>query len=232
MVYRLGRASAKKPRRDHSVVTIYKDIIYWENKRRQTMLIRFHELLITYFNNLRNELRSRVETEPAQRARAEINLMISEISAIVRAAGISTSITWSPPPAIGGRIHSVDLLIEVFDLDRFQVPQNLLFDQIIRTIGVYKSDNRRSIIRTINPLWWTKNIIIWVSRIPFSIFGAAGFDANRAEQSVIGRLVKGILIAITTMASVLVIADLLGALEWLMYKLGIDTSLWQIPDQR
>lgn len=214
-------------------MTNYKNITCWENKRRHTMLSRFHDLLITYFSHSqRGQLGSRAETEPVQRARAEINLMINDISAIVHAADTSILITWTPPPVIGGRIQRVDLLTNVFGLDRFGVPPSNLVDQILRAIGVYQSDRKRSIIRTINPLWWTKNIIIWVSRFPFSIFGAAGFDVKRAEQSVIGRLVKGILIAITTVASILVIADLLGALEWLMYKLSIDTSLWQLPDQR
>lgn len=232
-VYRKGRASTKKPRRDHSIVTNYKDITCWENKRRHATLSRFHNLLITYFSHSQSgQFGSRVETEPAQHARTEINLMISDIGAIVHAADTSTIITWTPAPAIGGLIQRVDLLANVFGLDRFDVPPTYLVDYILRAIGVYQSDKRRSIIRTINPLWWIKNIVIYISRFPFSIFSAAGFNMERAEQSVIGKIVKSILIAITTAASVLVIADLLGALEWLIYKLGIDTSLWQLSDQR
>lgn len=232
-MYRLGRASAKKLGRDHSIVTNYKDITCWENKRRHATLSRFHDLLITYFSHSQSELfRPRIETEPAKRARIEINLMISDIGAICHAADTSTTITWTPAPAIGGRIQSVDLLTNVFGLDRFDVPPSNLVDQILRAIGVYQSDKRRSVIRTINPLWWMKTTIVWISRFPFFVIGAAGFDTKRAEQSVIGRLIKGILIIISTVASVLVIADLLGALEWLRYKLGIDASLWQVPDQR
>lgn len=230
-VYRKGRASTKKPRRDHSIVTNYKDITCWENKRRHATLSRFHNLLKTYFRHSQSgQFGFRVETERAQRARTEINLMISEISAIVRAADNATIVIWTPPPVIGGPTESVDLLLDVFNLDRFYISPCELFDQIIRTRGVYQSDKKRSIIRTINPLWWMKNIIIRVSRFPFFIIGAAGFDTARIEQSVIGRLIKFILITISTTASVLVIADLLGALEWLRYKLGINTSLWLLPE--
>ena len=209
---------------------------YWGNQRRQTMLQQFRNLVVTYFNNsqpthsLLGDARN--ENDVARQARAEINLMVDEISACVRAADITPTMTVTPPPAIGGYIQHVDLLMNMFLLDRHQIPPHQVDDFLLRAIGVYKSDGSPSLRRTINPLWWVKMLLIWIAHAPFSILSAAGFDADRAERSVLGKLVKGLLIVIPAVASLLAIADLLGWLEWTKDQFGIDALFWQTRDRQ
>ena len=207
---------------------------YWENQRRQDKLKKFRNLIVTYFNNTRPHewlVDARSENDVAQQARSEINLMVDEISALLHAADIVPTVTVTPPPAIGGHVQRVHLLMNMFLLDRHQIPPHHVDDLLLRAIGVYKSDERYSIRRTINPLWWFKAVLIWIAHAPFSVLRAAGFDANRAERSVLGKLVKGLLIVIPVLASLLAIADLLGGIEWLKDKLGIDASFWQTSDR-
>ena len=215
-------------------MTHYKTITFWGNQRRLTTLQQFRDLVITYFNNsqrthsLLEEGRS--ENDVARQARAEINLKVDEISAYVRAADINPAVTVTPAPAIGGYVQHVDLLMNLFLLERHQISPHHVDDFLLRAIGVYKSDESSSLRRTINPLWWVKMLLMGIAHAPFSILSAAGFDADRAERSVLGKLVKGFLVVITAVASILVIADLLGWLEWLKDQLGISTPFWQTLD--
>ena len=121
-------------------------------------------------------------------------------------------------------------MMNLFGLDRYQVAPNVVVDILQRSIGVYQTDRTRSLRRTVNIFWWLKMLLVWISRAPFSVLRAAGFDAERAEASILGRLVKGLLIVIPAVASLLAIADLLGALDWIKHHLGIDAAFWQVPD--
>ena len=214
----------------------YKFNTYWENQRRQSKLTLFRELIVTYFNNIKpnNEwlTEARIENDTARQARTDINLMIDEVSALVHAADIVPVMTVTPPPAIGGRIQKVHLLMNMFLLDKHQLSPHHVDDVMLRAIGVYQSDTRHSIHRTINPLWWVKMLLMGIAHAPFSILSAAGFDADRAERSVLGKLVKGLLMVITAVASLLVIADLLGWLEWIKDQLDISAPFWRTPDQQ
>ena len=135
-------------------MTEYRNITYWENKRRLALLSRFHDLVVTYFNNSDFDQHwiseTRTENQAARDARAEINLMVDEVSAIVFAAEIASHVTWTAPPALGGRSQRLDLLMNLFGLDRYQVAPNVVVDILQRSIGVYQTDRTRSLRRTVN----------------------------------------------------------------------------------
>ena len=48
-----------------------------------------------------------------------------------------------------------------------QIPANTAVDFIERALGVYQSDRRAALVRTINPLWWLSRGLLWFARIPF-----------------------------------------------------------------
>ena len=89
----------------------------------------------------------------------------------------------------------------------------MVVDELDRVIGVYETDRRNSIFRTFNPLWWIGNLAGWLVRLPFRAIGAAGFDADKAEASVPGRIAKVVLYTVTIAAALLTILDLLGWLN-------------------
>ena len=131
-----------------------------------------------------------IEEPDALRARQRINLTTVKVHRIILAACIAPIITWSPPPLIGGRVQEINLILNLFGLDRYNISASHVVGFIEMALGVYQSDRTAALRRTINPLWWLFRGLLWFIRIPFIVLGAVGFDADRAERSVLGRLVK------------------------------------------
>ncbi len=193
----------------------YNKITIWENNRRLVKLIKFRELVLKYFNNSRVEwmVDERIEEPEALRARVEINRLMDEIHNIILYSGINPSIRWTPPPAVGGYIQNVDLIQNIFNIHRFQISPNNVLDFIDRSIGVYEYNHTRALIRTLNPLFYLSIFFDWVSELPFIFIGWLGFNREKAELSLIGRLMKGLLYLVTVIASALTILQLLGYLH-------------------
>ena len=206
----------------------YRDTTCWELRRRQRDLHRFHQLTVQYFNNVRARgyIAPPEENESAQRARVEINSMLLRILRVVGESGVDATILWTPPPMIGGRIQSVDIIANMFNLQRFDVPPQWVCDRLQQAAGVYESDAVRAIFRTMNPLWWAKKALVSVGALPFSMLRAMGFRTERAERSFAGRLLKMLVKLIATVASFLVAVNLLGGMDWIKSLLGIDASFW------
>ena len=204
-----------------------KNITHFENWRRLERLNDFHSLVVTYFNNSQVTdwiTDPRRENETARHARRKINLLIDEVHETVTAAGIDCSIDWIPPRIVGGPTRNIDVLMNLFDLHRLQIPDDHAIGFLERSIGKYQSDRQNSIVRTYNPFWWLKRFLIWFSQVPFFVLRVAGFDADRLERSMFGRLIKALVAVIPVIASLLMIADYLGALEWVKSTLGIVSS--------
>ena len=54
-------------------------------------------------------------------ARQRINLTSNQAHRIIAAAGIATTITWTPPPAVGGYVQRIEVFSNLFGLDRYQI---------------------------------------------------------------------------------------------------------------
>lgn len=52
-----------------------------------------------------------------------------------------------------------------------------------------------------------------MARIPFVLIGRAGFNRQKAEESLAGRVIKGVIYIITALASLLTVLQLLDYLE-------------------
>jgi hypothetical protein len=193
----------------------YKKILPWENSRRLEKLVEFRCMVIGYFNSSRFEWMAdgRIESPEAQETRVKINRMMDEVHNIFLYAGINPSIRHTPPPAIGGYIQSIDLVQNIFNLDRFQITPPTLLDFIDRTIGVYENNKRPAVLRVINPFFYIGIIFDWVARLPFMLIGRAGFNRQKAEGSLIGHAIKGSIYIITVLASLLTVLHLLDYLE-------------------
>ncbi len=159
-----------------------------------------------------------IENDMPKKYRREINLMNFKIRKIADASFISTKVTWTER---GGYIENVDVFDNLFILFQFSISFNQVTDFLERSIGVYETDQRNSILRTLNPFWWVGRALKWFAHMPFSLVSAAGFDAAKAEGSILGRLTKVIFMVIPVIASLLAILDRMSWLEIVKSMFGI-----------
>lgn len=194
----------------------YKKITIWENRKRTELLVAFRNLVDTYFTNLEDYSHLGLdphENEKAKKARREINMILDKMHSVIILAGVSPTIYYSPPPAIGGLAGTIDLIYNIFNLHHFEIkPENLL-DLIDRAVGIYENDRLNAWLRTINPLFWLGLILDYIVSLPFKIIGKIGFNQERVESSIMGRITKGVLYLIIVLAAFLEILEKIGYLE-------------------
>ena len=201
----------------------YTKILLWENNRRLKKLIEFRNLVIEYFNNSHaNWEMDRIEERSAQVARVKINRVRDEIHDIILHSGINPTLAHAPPPAIGGYVMPIDVIQNIFFLDRFQIEANVVLDFIDRSIGIYESNHKSAFFRIFSPFFYLGLLFDTISELPFIVFGKLGFNRQKMEESAIGRLFKGVLYFITVVAAFLTILqllDLLGPVKQFVHEL-------------
>lgn len=206
---------------------VYNKVAIYENNRRLKMLYRYRALIVEYFNNiswsrsLASLLSGPTENDDARQTRVSINRMSDHIFLIVCAAGVQSILHYTPSPAVGGLTANVELINNIFTLWRYKINPNHLLDIIDRAIGVYENDKVNSWIRTLNPLFWVRQILKQIVSIPFMLLEFAGFNRRRIESSGFGKLFKAIFYFITVGAAVLSILEKLGYLDWFKEIIGL-----------
>jgi len=198
----------------------YKKITIWENNKRVRLLSEFRELVVTYFNNIKYlgfGSSGVSENEKAREARIKINMILDKMYFIIISAGVNPIMYYTPPPAIGGLTRDIDLVINIFNLYRFRINPQLLLDFIERAIGVYENDGLKALLRTVNPFFWLGLISDYIVSLPFKVFGEIGFNQEKIESSITGKIIKGIIkgtfYLITFLASFLAVLKYIGYLE-------------------
>ncbi|KCZ96572.1 hypothetical protein HPO_19180 [Hyphomonas polymorpha PS728] len=162
----------------------YKSITIFENRKRVRALSAFRANVERW---IEVNLADNAETAALRRS---INLTLVDARKFTVFAGIGVSGQQFPAPAVGGAIVPFDLFADIFGPNRIFGSHNRLIDSIDRAIGVYESDQQAANFRTFNPFWWIGKGLTWLARTPFMIAGAAGFDTTKAENSVLGKLVR------------------------------------------
>jgi hypothetical protein len=196
-------------------MTYYKKILFWENNDRHKRLLEFRALVLDYFNNSKADwmVDERIEKPKAQEARVQINRVLDGIHDLILYAGIDPSVLYTPPPAVGGYRQNIDLVNNIFNLHRFQISPNSLLDIVDRAIGIYYNNSGPAFRRTINPFFYLGLVFDAIAGSPFMLLGRAGFNRKKAEESLVGRLIKGSIYLISALASLLTVLQLLGYLE-------------------
>jgi hypothetical protein len=138
---------------------------------------------------------------------------MDEAYRIIVSSGVNPILRYTPPAAIGGYIQDINVIANIFNLDNYTIPTESLFDFIDRSIGIYEKNHFPSMIRTINPFFWISEIVSFISNLPFRLIGYIGFDQQRVERSILGRIFKGILYFFTLLASILTVLQLLDLLK-------------------
>jgi len=181
----------------------FRKIPFWTNKARQKEIEKYISLLEDFYAN---------PYSPENRnTRKEINLAINRVHIIMAKAGISPYIVYTPAPITGGYIQNVDVVLNFDNLRHYHIPEEKVFDFLYITLGKYRDDYPKSVIRTFNPLFWIGCIIDYFIIIPFNLLGWVGINKEKAESSLIGRLIK------TICKSIIILAALLTALHYLGY---------------
>ena len=205
-------------------MTHFNKLPYWETDRRISDLENFREDVIAYVDATRTEptFGRRVDTDESRAMKPSINMAIDRIRKTVLATGINTSIYYREAPVAGGRAYDLDVISNVLSLTEFQIPYDTATGLLERAIGVYKDDLPKAKRRTFNPFWWVGKVLTWFSHVPFAIIGKAGFDAGKAEGSLVGKFISLIFYLIPIAAGLLAILDRLGFLDETKVLLGIS----------
>jgi len=198
-------------------------ILFIENNIRIKNLERFRDLVVEYFENSRVDLGAaeRIEEPRAGAARVEINRMMALIRETMLCAGVSPVVISTPSPATGGYIQEVNIISNIFSLNSFRIEPSKVIDFLDRAIGIYQKNTAFSIIRSMSPFFYLGWILSVLMRAPFFIWGEAGFDRERAERSIWGRLVKVGVGLISVSASLRTLFEHRGYWESIKRFLGI-----------
>jgi hypothetical protein len=189
-------------------------MLYWEWGRRLATLRTFRGNICVYFSNLRyeNHLYKTVpvETETSQRARFEINSVISEVVDSLALVGESATMYYSPPPLRGGIAAPIHLIQNLFLLGELQIDPRLALDALDRAIGQYGALRPKLFRQLFNPFFWVEWLLGKLLAVPFRILAAAGFNAGRIEHSFVGKFAKAVLALVGFVAAFLATLHYLG----------------------
>ena len=139
----------------------YKYITFGDNRTRLKLLTEFRELVIQYFDNSTLNMVSGIHSEQqeAREARDALSLIIKRAYNIIRLADVKTSAISNSSIIIGRQFQNIDLILNIFNLGRNNIPQHVAIELIEKAIDVYKSNRLDSFIRTINPFFWVRGIL-------------------------------------------------------------------------
>jgi len=196
-------------------MSYYKKITIWENRNRTKLLIEFRSLVVTYFKNMCTSgfFFDVVENKKARQVRIEINMILDKIYSFILLAGVNPTMHYYPPPVVGGLARNIDLILNIFNLHRYQIRPQQLLNLIERSIGIYENDRLNALLRTVNPFFWLGLILDYIVSLPFKVIGKIGFNQEKIESSITGKIIKGIFYLISVLASLLTVLEMIGYLE-------------------
>jgi hypothetical protein len=144
----------------------YSDISFGENRDRLRLLTEFRDLATQYFENSSPIMmdETTVEEQTAAEAREAINRILRNAYVTIRMADVKTAATSSASLAYGGHGKNIDLIMNIFNIGRNNIPHHAAIDYIERAIEVYKSNRLDSFMRTINPFFWMKVFLRYKQR--------------------------------------------------------------------
>lgn len=145
----------------HEINKYYKEITFSENRARTRFLTEFRELVEMYFNNsMLNLITGEYAEEPkATDARASINLIIKKAYEMIRLADVKTYSASNSVLSSARKGKSIDIILNIFNLGRNEIPHEIALEYIDRAIHVYRSNRLSAFFRTINPFFWVSVLI-------------------------------------------------------------------------
>ncbi len=176
-----------------------KDKTIFDNNNSRKSLELFKKLITKYFSTVEYAEFSPdlIDNDKSLPIRDQINKNAGKVKQLLMDADIYPSVTYCPPPAIGGPVVHIDMMENIFNLSRYEIEYQALIDMVDRAYGNYESDIPMAILRTVNPFYWLGKILELIASIPFQLLGSVGFNRKQLEFSFVGKLVKLIIKVVT-----------------------------------
>ena len=200
----------------------FDDLFIWENINNVKQLRKFRKLVISYFTSVEYTRHGYKETSSSISLRENINLMIPKINVIMRQAHVSPSLLHRNPPAIGGGSTYINVVENIFNLHHFMgLGKEDVVDFVDKAIGVYLADQTKAKIRSLNPFFYLHLIIITIIKLPFFVIEKAGFNREKVESSIPGKIFTTIGTLLAYIWTLIQISEKLGFLTTIKSFLGL-----------
>jgi hypothetical protein len=157
-----------------------------------------------------------VEKPEAKAIRSILNLMLERAKRVLSSAEVSPDICDASRPTEAGYEEGLYLVDNIFNLHQLRISPQTLLDYVERAIGVYKDDRFKSLMRTLNPLFWLSVVLDYISSFPFAILGSLGFNRSKIENGCLGEFTKGcfrVAVVVTVLAVTLYYQGYLDSIE-------------------
>jgi hypothetical protein len=156
-------------------------------------LKKFRKLADRYFENIDygSYGLTAVENPEAKAIRSRLNLMLERAKRGLSSAEVRPDICDASRPTEAGYEEGLYLVDNIFNLHQLKISPQTLLDYVERAIGVYRDDKFKSLIRTLNPLFWLRLVLDYISSLPFAILGSLGFNRSKLEDRPLGKFSKG-----------------------------------------
>jgi hypothetical protein len=95
--------------------------------------------------------------------------------------------------ALAGQLPIITLSLFraiICDTSYTGVNRQLIYDALNQTIGECEARVAVEFRRLINPLYWIKEVLVLVIRIPFILIEASGFDVSKVEDHLLAKAFK------------------------------------------
>ncbi|MCB5235043.1 MAG: hypothetical protein LHW60_07385 [Candidatus Cloacimonetes bacterium] len=139
----------------------YKHITCFQNKKRSEFLKQYRDFVLDYFDNIGDYMDGRFENERARQLRSIINHDMEKAVQIVRAANLTNHYE-AHDRYIGMYVY--DIVGNLFDLP-VGISYMIVIDLFNNAIGVYENDRTRSILRTINPVFYVDHLFRFIASV-------------------------------------------------------------------
>jgi len=206
----------------------FKRLTIFQNLRSIRTLKKFKKLAERYFANVDYGTYGLtvVEKPKAKGIRSKLNLMLERVKRVLSAAEVCPDICDASRPTAAGYEEGIYLVDNIFNLHQLKIAPQTLLDYVERAIGVYRDDKFKSLVRTVNPLFWLSISLDFISSLPFAILGVLGFNRSKMEDCLFGKFLKGCFRIAVVVTVLLVILHHQGYLDPIEQK--VDGFLIQL----
>ncbi len=185
---------------------------YFEVKDRLEVLQQFRNQYAEYikFTNRTNNL-------PAQMVLQKMEPMTPMVVESLKKVDMGRLITREAPSS-GGRRIRINLIKAIFRdhvIRSFSVKDREPMEILDQGLLAYRNLLWRQRLQLFNPLFWLHHFGLYIARLPITIFGSAGYDTSKAEETASMKFY----LASFQILYFYLIADAIGFVDWLRFDI-------------
>lgn len=110
---------------------------------------------------------------------------------------IPTEFKSFPPVMVGGPIIPVNIFNSVLNDNSYKgISRQMVVDALNQTIGACEEQVKEEFFKLCNPINWVKELLLWFLRLPFMLIELTGFNVEKVEDHLFGKLFKALEIAV------------------------------------